>query len=50
MWSHWWRNNYINIILPATENNFGFPGKLASRDLKFFENSYQNKKALLFGL
>ena len=47
MWSTSKRRKYH---FPANENNFGFPGKLASGDLNFFENFYQNKKALLFGL
>ena len=41
MWSDWWRHNDVNIILPATGNNCTLPGKLASGDLKFFENFYQ---------
>ena len=48
MWSYWWHHNDVNIIFLATENNFRFPNKLASGDLKFFEISYQNQKALSF--
>ena len=47
MWLHWWRHNDVNIIFLATKNNFRFPNKLASGDLKFLENPSQNKKAII---
>ena len=50
MWSHWWRDIDVNIIFLATENNFRFPNKLVSGDLKFLKVPKKKESPIIWPL